>query len=1017
MAGELPCCETVARVVVPSGARAVVVSDLFLTGTRSEASGGAALELAAALAASPQLAAIVVAGNLFDLLTPGSSPKAALEAHHELAEALRRARLARPGGAAGARVLLLPGVRDRAVLYDPAVAAELEEVGIEVAQAAELELETPGGPSRVRVEPGWRFDPRTAFADPSNPHDTPLADHALREVFPALSARGATWLAGIDRLADPSSLPRFVASRLAYRRLAPWLWWLLVPVAVGLLSRFPDAWLFGMPHRLGPVAPRLLAVALSLALELLAVVVVAAILSHRLWRDAASPLLGPGASEANDTARAAARALIADGAAGLVTGHTLQAELARVGTGFYANTGACGEVVDEHRARLGLPSVFLHQRRVSYIELEAAAELRVRLLEGREDLPAASALERLASGRRRRAVVPLRVVAAVPGGADWPPVRDPARRLRTVRRLAAAGIALLGVADVVSAIVPPQLRGRLHPILGYVPLGISEAAGALVALAGIGLLALSRGVRRGQRLAWAVAVGLLAGTVVLHLLHAAAIAQSLAALVLLALLLAGRGAFRARFDPPSLRRGLVTLAVGALGIALLAATVLEALLPLDPDRPSIPFPRAVAAAAERLIGIRAVPLPPRVDAFVSPVLLVLGLGLAALALLLALRPVVARRDRDATAVPAPSAREVVREHGRGTLDYFALRDDKHHFLAHNGLVAYATYGGVCLVSPDPICAPEERERLWTAFRRHADEHGWAVAVLGASEEWLPVYRRSGMRDLYIGDEAVVDVRSFSLEGGARKGLRQAVNRIANHGYTVSFHDPATVDRELAAELREVMTKNRRGGAERGFSMTLGRLFDPRDTGLLLAVAHDPAGRPVAFCQFVPAPGIGGFSLDLMRRDDGDHPNGLLDFLLVRTIERLRELGYERLDLNFATLRAVLAGEAGDGVHHRLERWVLRRLSDTMQIESLWRFNAKYGPAWLPRYVAWDAAETSLATALAIARAESFVELPVIGRFLAASHREPRPPSPALRRRGAPRGRTRGGVPARPRGRA
>ena len=146
-----------------------------------------------------------------------------------------------------------------------------------------------------------------------------------------------------------------------------------------------------------------------------------------------------------------------------------------------------------------------------------------------------------------------------------------------------------------------------------------------------------------------------------------------------------------------------------------------------------------------------------------------------------------------------------------------------------------------------------------------------------------------MHERYIGDEGVVDVRTFSLEGGARKGLRQAVNRIANYGYTISFHDPARIDPELEAAVQSVMVQRRRGEVERGFSMTLGRLFDPRDEGLLLAVAHGPDGHPVAFCQFVPAPGIRGYSLDLMRRDDGEHPNGLLDFILVRTIERLREL--------------------------------------------------------------------------------------------------------------------------------
>ena len=110
-----------------------------------------------------------------------------------------------------------------------------------------------------------------------------------------------------------------------------------------------------------------------------------------------------------------------------------------------------------------------------------------------------------------------------------------------------------------------------------------------------------------------------------------------------------------------------------------------------------------------------------------------------------------------------------------------------------------------------------------------------------------------------------------------------------------------------------MTKSRRGDVERGFSMTLGRAFDASDDGLLLAVVWGPGGaEPVAFCQYVPAPGINGYSLDLMRRDDGEHPNGLLDFAVVETIRHLKAQGKRGLGLNFATMRAVLAGESGEG---------------------------------------------------------------------------------------------------------
>ena len=107
-----------------------------------------------------------------------------------------------------------------------------------------------------------------------------------------------------------------------------------------------------------------------------------------------------------------------------------------------------------------------------------------------------------------------------------------------------------------------------------------------------------------------------------------------------------------------------------------------------------------------------------------------------------------------------------------------------------------------------------------------------------------MYGASGMHDLYIGDEAVVDVRRFSLDGKQNKSLRQSVGRVARPGYRVEFFDPAQLDARAASNsCGTLMTESRRGDVERGFSMTLGRAFEPDDRGLLLAVAFDPNDRP------------------------------------------------------------------------------------------------------------------------------------------------------------------------------
>ena len=669
------------------------------------------------------------------------------------------------------------------------------------------------------------------------------------------------------------------------------------------------------------------------------------------------------------------------------------------------------------------------------------------------------------------------------------------------------------------------MRPRLSALLELVPLAVPQAADALVALSSLGLLVLARSIRRGQRRAWLICEALLVGGGVLHLVKGVDVEEALIAAAVAGYLFLHRDAFKAGVDRPSTRRAIMTLGYGT-AITVLAGTIgveMGTMLSRSRHHQRLPLPQAFVAASERLVGQHSVALPDRVQDFVAPSMLGLAIGLALAAAYLLSRPVVARaahvggastgdgprpaprsgrdargaRARAATqgdrgdagqgatagsgSVGLARARDIVRRHGSGTLDYFALRDDKQLFFWGDTLVAYGVYGGVCLVSPDPIGPLAERDEAWKAFRHFADQRGWTLAVMGAGEQWLPIYRASGMHDLYVGDEAVVDCNRFTLDGGRYKGLRQAVNRVAKYGYTITFHDPSELDAGLRAQLESVMTKSRRGDVERGFSMTLGRAFDPSDDGLLLAVvwgpaagagdggptwgggetngkggrpangngarpangknaaptnekgsadpangknaaptnekgsadpangkgaadpanglaaapandiAADPAnglssapgspGEPVAFCQYVPAPGIDGFSLDLMRRDNGEHPNGLLDFAVVETIRYLKRTGYRGLGLNFATMRAVLAGEAGEGLSQRIQAWLLRRMSDSMQIESLWRFNAKFDPRWQPRYALYDSPESALPAAIAVARAESFWELPVIGRFL------------------------------------
>jgi lysyl-tRNA synthetase class 2 len=129
-----------------------------------------------------------------------------------------------------------------------------------------------------------------------------------------------------------------------------------------------------------------------------------------------------------------------------------------------------------------------------------------------------------------------------------------------------------------------------------------------------------------------------------------------------------------------------------------------------------------------------------------------------------------------------------------------------------------------------------------------------------------------------------------------------------------------------------------------------------------------------FLHFVPTYQRSAVSLGFMRRDR-DTPNGLTEFMVVRAVQLLAERGIEEVSLNFAAMARVLLTPAGRG--QRLFARVLALFNPYFQIESLYRFNAKFLPRWEPRYLLYEGAFGLPRAALATLWAEG--QLPKLRR--------------------------------------
>jgi lysyl-tRNA synthetase class 2 len=312
------------------------------------------------------------------------------------------------------------------------------------------------------------------------------------------------------------------------------------------------------------------------------------------------------------------------------------------------------------------------------------------------------------------------------------------------------------------------------------------------------------------------------------------------------------------------------------------------------------------------------------------------------------------------AAPAPEpsdesersrVRHMVARPGADTLAPFALRTDKTYLFSADGraAVGYRVLAGVAVVGGDPVGDPDSYADVVARFRALCVRRGWRPAVLGARADLVPLWQ--GMRSVGFGDEVVLDVEPFGLATRRMRNVRQAVKRTYNAGVRTVVVPAADIPVPLRAEMAELSRQWLGSTRERGFSMILDGLFDDDHPAgvFVLAFADDEL---VGFQRYLPcgdADGEWALSLDVMRRTR-TRLNGLNERMIVDVVEYARGHGAGRVSLNFAAFRELLDRGGSRGPVERVGYRVLHLLDPLIQVESLYLFNAKFRPGYVPRSV-------------------------------------------------------------------
>ncbi|MEU3407211.1 phosphatidylglycerol lysyltransferase domain-containing protein [Streptomyces sp. NPDC006670] len=572
-------------------------------------------------------------------------------------------------------------------------------------------------------------------------------------------------------------------------------------------------------------------------------------------------------------------------------------------------------------------------------------------------------------------------------------------RPESVPGLVGTAVMIVGLLDIAAGVFPRFRHSRFHAVTEVLPGSLGPFAAALSISAGVLILLLAHGLKRNKRRAWRAAVILLPAGAVAQFIYRHSIISVVISAVLLALLVRHQGEFKALPDPRSRWKALanfVLMSAGSIGLGLVIVNV-------HPNKvvghPSLY--EQITHVVYGLFGFEGpVDYAGRVSWTVGYSLGALGMLTAVTTIYLAFRP--EHPAAQLTADDEAKLRELLTKHGgRDSLGHFALRRDKAVVFSPSGkaAVTYRVVSGVMLASGDPVGDVEAWPGAIERFMEEAKAHSWTPAVVGCSETGGEVWtRETGLDALELGDEAIVDVKDFSLAGRPMRNVRQMVKRIERNGYTTKVRRVSELNEFELSQVRGAAEAWRGTDTERGFSMALGRIGDPGDGDCIIATAHrveegdsSPFGDLKAIQHFVPW-GKDGMSLEMMRRDRGADP-GMNELLIVASLQQAPELNIEKVSLNFAMFRAALArGEKiGAGPVLRAWRSLLVFLSRWFQIESLYKFNEKFRPRWEPRFMVYRHHRDLPRIGIAVMQAEGFVTLALPRLF--ESRRRPKQPRP------------------------
>ncbi len=498
-----------------------------------------------------------------------------------------------------------------------------------------------------------------------------------------------------------------------------------------------------------------------------------------------------------------------------------------------------------------------------------------------------------------------------------------------VPNVAGSIVLIVGAILLFSGALPAEPE-RLHALGALLPLALLESSHLLGSMAGLALIVLARALYRRIHIAYYLVSWLLVAGIVASLLKGLDYEEALVALFALLILWLGRRAFDRQ---SSLMASVFTNEWWWSILLVVGASVWLGL-----------FSHKHVDYANDLWWQFA--FDDDASRFLRASLLVMlaTLGLALAQLLRAPKP----EPSQPTPQDLTDAARIIRASSQIDAALALLGDKRLLFnVERTGFVMYQVQGDSWIAMGDPVGPDADRATLAWEFRELAEQHGGRIAFYQVPVSSLPLYADLGLGAVKLGEEAIVPLESFSLDGAARSKLRQAHHRGVRDGLRFEWA-PAQAIPALIPQLRQISDAWLAGKYmhEKGFSLGY---FQPDYLAQCPCVLVWQQENLLAFANILSSANHEELSIDLMRHMP-EAPNGLMDYLFIELMLYGAREGYARFNLGMAPLSG-LETQVLAPVWSRIGNLLFKHGESFYGFQGLRAYKEKFNPVWEPRYLA------------------------------------------------------------------